>query len=104
MLVCAARKGRYLRRNPCALPLAQMPPAKIEADDKADRIGAVISCHWAIDATDSRGAITIAAVESVTRMSPQEAVELLDLALALFARENRDDDQIFRLISTIREG
>jgi hypothetical protein len=45
-----------------------------------------------------------AVVESVTRMTPQEAAELLDLALVLFARENRDDDLIFRLLSTIRDS
>ena len=53
---------------------------------------------------EARADYLLSVVETVTRMTPQDAAELLDLALVLFARENREDDQIFRLLSTIRDG
>jgi hypothetical protein len=58
----------------------------------------------ACNAEEARSDYLLAAVEGVTSMTPQEAAELLDLTLVLFAREDREDDQIFRLLSTIREG
>ena len=55
-------------------------------------------------AEQARAEELLIAVETIGQFTPAEAASLLDLVLVLFADESREDDHVYRLLSTIRDG
>jgi hypothetical protein len=77
--------------------------AQLKADILAAR-GDEKAIEVACAAEQVRADELLKAVESIGQISPTEAAGLVDLALVLFADDGREDDQVYRLLSTIRDS